>query len=218
MKKSGLSLTIIAITIIGILAFFYLINTTFITRFIIISALFGPGMGISYGLENPAFKPVAHLFTLLIVNILAIILIYAALRKVSFEKKYENHILNKVIAQVQGSQKGMEDTMNKVSSRLEKRLGRIGYYLALSLITFAYGAYIGGAIAFFVNVRMKQAMVSIAIGSVFAFIFWWYLAIGVIPFITPTMVFVVVTGISVLLMVYGFVKEKKMIKQIRERI
>jgi uncharacterized membrane protein len=218
MKKSGLSLTIIIISIIGIIAFFYILKSTFITKFIIISALFGPGMGISYGLENPAFKPGAHLLTLLIVNILAIILIYTALRKLSFEKNYKNKVLNRVMFQVQKSQKGMEETMNKVSSKLEKRFGDIGSYLALILITFGYGAYIAGAIAFFVNVKRNQAMFSIAIGSLISLIFWWYLALGVIPFITPTMVFLVITSISIILILIGFIKDKKMIKEISERI
>jgi hypothetical protein len=112
----------------------------------------------------------------------------------------------------------MEDTMNKVSSKLEKRFGDIGSYLALIFITFGYGAYIAGAIAFFVNVKRKQAMISIAIGSLLSLIFWWYLALGAIPFITPTMVFLVITSVSILLIVIGFIKEKKMIKEISERI
>jgi len=108
----------------------------------------------------------------------------------------------------------MEMTINKVSRKFESRFGYIGLYMALGLITFAYGTYVTGAIAFFIRVKLKQAMVAIALGSVISTIFWWYLAIGMIPFITPTMVFVVATGVSILLIGYGLIKEKWLVNEV----
>jgi uncharacterized membrane protein len=189
--------------------------TTFVFKFILVSAILGPGIGISFGLENPSFKPAAHLFTLLIVNTLAVALIYAGLRKLPLEKRFKNKILDKLMQQVQGSQKNMEATMNKVSKKFEIRFGDIGFYMALGLITFAYGAYVTGAIAFFIRVKLRPAMISIAIGSAISIVFWWYLAIGVIPFITPTMIFVVVTSVSILLIGYGLIKDNRIIKKVR---
>jgi hypothetical protein len=135
-----------------------------------------------------------------------------------FDKRFKNKILNKVMKQVKGSQKDMEAIMNKVSKKLEKRFGDIGFYLALGLVTFAYGAYISGAIAFFVKIKMRQAMISIAIGSAISIVFWWYLANGAIPFITPTMVFLVVTGISIFLVGHGIIKDRQLVKKIKAEV
>jgi uncharacterized membrane protein len=217
-KSKQRILILVASIAIVFLIFFYVLKTTFVFKFIIISALFGPGMGISFGLENPSFKPAVHLVTLLIVNILSVVLIYAVLRKLPLEKRFKNKILDKVMQQVQGSQKGMEVTLDKVSSRLENYFGNNGFYLALGLITFAYGAYVTGAIAFFIKVKLRPAMASIALGSVISIIFWWYLAIGTIPFITPTMVFVSITGISILLIGYGFIKENKIFEKVKTEV
>ena len=219
MEKSKLGILIFFASIVGILiTSFFVLKTNFTVKFIVVSALFGPGMGISYGLENPIFRPGAHLFTLLIVNILAVVLIYAILRKLPLDKKFQNKFLDMVMQQVHGSQKGMEATVNKVSRRFENYFGNIGFYIALGLITFAYGAYVTGALSFFLMVKMKQAIVCIAIGSVVSIVFWWYLAIGTIPFITPTMVFVAVTGASILMIGYGLIKEKRIIKEVRAKV
>ena len=219
MEKSKLGILIFLASIIGILLMFlFVIRTNFTVRFIVVSALFGPGMGISYGLENSNFRPGAHLFTLLIVNIIAVVLIYVILSKLPLDKKFENKFLDKVMQQVYESQKGMETTVNKVSRKFENYFGNVSFYVALGLITFAYGAYVTGALSFFLMVKMKQAIVSIAIGSIISIIFWWYLAIGAIPFITPTMVFVAVTGASILMIGYGSIKEKRIIKEIRVKL
>lgn len=219
MEKSKLGILIFVASIVGILlSFFFVLKTSFTVKFIVVSALFGPGMGISYGLENPTFRPGAHLFTLLIVNILAVVLIYITLSKLPLDKKFENKFLHKVMQQVHGSKKGMETTLNKVSRQFESYFGNIGFYIALGLITFAYGAYVTGALSFFLTVKMKQAIVSIALGSVISIVFWWYLAIGAIPFITPTMIFVAVTGASMSMIGYGLIKEKQVVKEVRAKV
>ena len=219
MEKSKLGILIFVASIVGILlTFFFVVKTNFTVKFIVVSALFGPGMGISYGLENPTFRPGAHLFTLLIVNILAVALIYVTLSKLPLDKKFENKFLDMMMQQVHGSKKGMEATVNKVSRQFESYFGNIGFYIALGLLTFAYGAYVTGALSFFLMVKMKHAIVCIFIGSVISIVFWWHLAIGTIPFITPTMIFVAVTGASILMIGYGLIKEKRIVKEVRAKV
>ncbi len=214
MEKSKLGLLIlIALISVFILTFFY-ITTSFTIRFIVVSAILGIGMGISYGLENPSFNPITHLFTLLIFNILAVGIIYVILRKLPLERRFENKLIDRVMQHFHGSQKGMETTVNKISRNFESHFGNIGFYMAFALITFAYGTYVTAAVAFLIRVKLKQAMISIAIGSIIAIIFWWYLALGMIPFITPTIIFVVVTSFSILLIGYGLIKEKQIINKI----
>ena len=214
MEKSKLSLLLFFVSMTAFLLTYLYITTTFTIQFIVVSAILGIGMGISYGLENPSFNPITHLFTLLLFNLLSVVLIYALLQKLPLQKRFENKILKRVMRHLQGSQKGMEATVNKISTKFQNRFGNIGFYMAFGLITFAYGTYVTAAIAFLINVKLKQAMLSIAIGSILAIVFWWYLAIGMIPYITPTLIFVVVTTISILLIAYGLIKEKRIVNKI----
>lgn len=214
MEKSKLGLLILIISIVAFLLAYLYITTSFTIKFIIVSAILGIGMGISYGLENPSFDPLTHLFTLLLFNVIAVVLIYAILQKLPLEKRFENKILNRVMLHFQGSKKGMEATVTKISSKFESRFGYIGFYMAFGLITFAYGTYVTAAVAFLIKVKLKQAMVSITIGSILAIFFWWYLAIGVIPFVTPSLIFMVVTSVSIMLIGYGLIKEKRIVNKI----
>jgi uncharacterized membrane protein len=214
MEKSKIGLLILITSIAAFLLTFLYIITSFTIKFIVISAILGIGMGISYGLENPSFNPITHLFTLLLFNIIAVVLIYAILQELPLKKRFENKILNRVMRHLHGSQKGMEITVNKISRKFQSRFGNIGFYMAFGLITFAYGTYVTAAIAFLIRVKLKQAMVSITIGSILAIVFWWYLAIGMIPFITPTLIFVVVTSLSILLIGYGLIKEKQIVNKV----
>lgn len=218
MEKSKLGLLIFIVLMAAFILTYLYISTSFTIKFIVVSAILGIGMGISYGLENPSFDPITHLFTLLLFNVLAVVLIYAILQKLPLEKRFENKILNRVMQQVQGSQKGMEATVNKISRKFESRFGNIGFYMAFGLIAFAYGTYVTAAIAFLIKVKLKQAMVSIAIGSILAIVFWWYLAIGAIPFVTPTLIFVAVTSVSIMLIGYGLIKEKRIVNRIISEI
>jgi len=213
MEKGKFIIIIVAI-IACLLTFFYILTTSFAIKFIVVSAILGIGMGISYGLENSIFNPTTHLFTLLMFNILAVVIIYLILRKLPLEKRFENKFLDRVMQQVHGNQKGMEATVNKISKKFENRFGNVGFYMAFGLITFAYGTYVTAAVAFFIRVKLKQAMLSIGIGSVVAIVFWYYMALGMIPFITPTMIFVVTTVASLLLIGYGLIKEKRIINKV----
>ncbi|MBN2518493.1 MAG: hypothetical protein JXB14_06595 [Candidatus Altiarchaeota archaeon] len=202
------------VALILLSAFFHLLRPPFLTKFLAISVFLGPGVAISYGLTNPGFRPVAHLLTLFVINIVSIFVIYGILRRLPLERRFENKILDKIVTQIHGSRKSMERVMKNVADIFEKSLGDIGFYTALALISFAYGVYVATVMAFFLRVRLRLAVISIAVGAVLSLVFWWYLAIGSIPFITPGLVFVVVTSISIVLMVYGFVRENKVIRRI----
>ena len=214
MEKSKLSLLILIVFLVAFFLVYLYITASFTIKFIVVSAILGIGMGMSYGLENPSFDPITHLFTLLLFNVIAVVLIYVILQKLSLKKRFENKILNRVMQQVYGSQKGIEATVKKISMKFESRFGNIGFYMAFALITFAYGTYVTAAIAFLIKVKLKHAMISIAIGSIFAIVFWWYLAIGAIPFISPTLIFVVTTSVSTILIGYGLIKEKRIVNRI----
>ena len=146
------------------------------------------------------------------ISIISIFVIYEVLYHLPLERRFENKILDKVMTQIHGSRKNMEKTMKTVADMFEKGFGDIGFYLALALISFAYGVYVATAIAFFIKVRLNRAVISIAVGALSSLVFWWYLAIGVIPFVTPTMVFLVTTGISIAFIAYGFFRERKIIR------
>jgi uncharacterized membrane protein len=196
------------------LAFFHLLRPTFLTKFLAVSVFLGPGVAISYGLTNLGFRPVAHLLTLLVINLISIFVIYEVLRHLPLERRFENKILDKVVTQIHGSRKSMEKAMKTLTDMFEKSFGDIGFYMALALISFAYGVYVAAAIAFFVRVRLRLAVISITLGAVLSLIFWWYLAIGAIPLITPALVFIATTSISIAFMVYGLVRENEVIKRV----
>lgn len=219
MERDRHTLAILIISIIAIvLITLNSLSNEFFARFVGISVVFGPGMGISYGLENPAFQPVRHLTNLFIINIASIALIYAVLSILPLQKRFENKILDKAMSHVRGSKEGMEKTMNTVAKNFEKHFGDIGFFMALALITFAYGPYVAAAIAFFISVRLNRAVIAIAIGSLVSLVFWWYLALGAIPFVTPTLIFVVVTGASILLFAYGWIRENRILEKIGEDV
>lgn len=191
---------------------------SFFTNFLIISILFGPGMAISYGLENPLFMPTAHLSTLLVIESLSVILVYTILRLLPTETRFKNKLLDKIALHIHGSRKSAISVMENVSDKFKKNFGDLGFYMALALISFAYGVYIAAAVAYFLKIKLKQAVISIAIGGAFAIVFWWYLALGAIPFVTPTLIFVVITGLSIAFMIYGFFRENRVIRRIGDEL
>jgi uncharacterized membrane protein len=215
MERSKISiLVLLAILALLLVVLFYLTRSSFFTRFLFVSIIAGPGMAISYGLENPAFKPLAHLALLWAVNLISIIVIYALLDIIPLKRRFENKLLSKVMGHVHGSREGMEKILDRVSGIFESRFGDIGFYMALAFISFAYGPYIAAIVAFFISVNLRRAIISIAVGSTTALIFWWYMALGMIPFVTPTLVFVVVTGISIVFMIYGFARENRIVNML----
>jgi uncharacterized membrane protein len=182
--------------------------------FLIISILFGPGMAISYGLENPPFNPAGYLSILLIIEAFSIALVYLILRFLPTQVRFENYLLDKVAIQIHGSREAMVKLTESVTQKFTQGFGHIGFYLGLALISFAYGPYIAAIIAYFIRVRLNRAMISIAAGAAVSIVFWWYLANGAIPFVTPTLIFVVITGASAAFFVYGWFREKQVVDKI----
>jgi|GEM_PF-1297683 len=191
---------------------FVLIRTPFFTRFFVISVFFGPGLAISYGLENPAFEPAAHLFTLLVIEVLSVIIMYGILRRLPTERRFRNRLLDKITNYLHESRKNVVSVLEKASNRFSGHFGHMGFYAALGFISFTYGVYTAAVVAYFLRVRLKEAVISIAAGGAFAIVFWWFMALGYIPFLTPFSVIAVMTSISAILIIYGFFRENRVVK------
>jgi uncharacterized membrane protein len=191
---------------------------TFFITFLVIAFFFGPGMAITYGLGNPVFEPVPHLIALLIIESLSVIVIYGLLYRLPLERRFENKILDKIAVQVHTSRRNVTSTTEKISGIFRRNFGDLGFYLALSFASFAYGPFIGAAIAYFLKVQLRRAILSITIGAAVSIVFWWYMALGMIPFITPTLVFVVMTCISAAFILYGWTRENRIVKMISDNI
>ena len=217
MEKRRLLLPAILL-IIAILIFIRLLRTTFLTQFLAVAVVFGPGMAISYGLSNPVFRPVAHLSFLLLFEVLSVLFLYSVLHLLPTEKRFENKLLDRVAVHMHKSRKDMVSTLDTLSGHFRRNFGDLGFYMALGLLSFAYGVFVAGAVAYFLKIRLKRAMVAISLGGAVAILFWWYMALGLIPFLTPTMIFVAVTGASLVFFAYGWVREKRIIERVSEQL
>ncbi len=200
--------------LIALLLLFRLLRTTFLTRFLTVAAVFGPGMAVSYGLTYPGFQPLAYLALLLFFEVISVLLVYVALNLLPIEQRFENKILDKVALHVHKTRRDMMGRMDSLSVRFRRNFGDLGFYMALALISFAYGVYVAGAIAYFLRIRLRRAMVAIGMGALVSIVFWWFLAIGAIPFVTPLLVIGVTTGASIVFFAYGWVRENRIIERI----
>jgi uncharacterized membrane protein len=190
----------------------------FFTNFLIISIFLGPGLAISYGMENPSFRPAAHLFTLMAFQCLGIAIVYILLRVLPTDIRFNNKVLDKVVDYLHDTRDGVVKTLDNVTSIFKKNFGDLGFYAALGFISFAYGVYIAAAVAYVLKVKIRRAMVSISIGGAIAIVFWYFLALGYIPFITPVSVFIAVTGLSAVMMIYGYSRENRTIRRIAGQV
>ena len=184
----------------------------FFTDFWIISILLGPGLAISYGLENPSFNPAAHLLGLILVQTASIAVVYLILHILPTDIRFKNKVLSKVMKQAHDTKDDVITVLHNVTGIFKKNFGDLGFYMALGFISFAYGVYIASIIAYLLKIKLKRAVIAIASGGAFAVIFWYFLALGYIPFITPVTVFATVTAISIIFMIYGIIRENRIIK------
>lgn len=190
----------------------------FFTEFLLISIFLGPGLAISYGLGDPEFNPAAHLITLLLLETLGVAIVYLILRKVPTDIRFNNRVLDKVAHHLKDTRTAAIKTLENVSELFMRRMGDMGFYAALAFISFAYGVYIAAIVAYLLKVRLRRAMISIASGGAVAIVFWYVMALGYVPFITPISVFVFVTMLSVIFITYGYFQENCVVCQITDFI
>jgi len=214
MKRARRFLIPAILFIIAALLFIRLLRTTFLTQFLAVAVAFGPGMATSYGLGNPVFRPVAHLSFLLLFEVLSVLFLYSVMHLLPTEKRFQNKLLDRVAIHMHESRKDIVSTLDTLSRHFRRNFGDLGFYMALGLLSFAYGVFVAGAVAYFLRIRLKRAMVAIGLGGAVAIVFWWYMALGLIPFLTPTMIFIAVTGASLVFFAYGWVRENKVIRKI----
>jgi uncharacterized membrane protein len=190
---------------------------SFFTNFLLIAIVFGPGLAISYGLEEPIFQPAAHLFTLLVIEIISIAVVYEILYFLPTDIRFKNMLLDRVANHIHKSRKNMVTSLDNISKLFKKNFGELGFDIALGLLSFAYGVYVSAAVAYALKVRLKRAMIAISLGALVSIIFWWLVAVYTLTY-APIMVFVVVTVLSIAFMIYGWTRENKIIERIAEEI
>lgn len=188
----------------------------FFPEFLLISIFLGPGLAISYGLGDPGFNPAANLISLLLLETLGVAIVYFILRTVPTDIRFNNRILNRVAHHLRGTRTAAVKTLENVSELFTSRIGDMGFYVALAFISFAYGVYVAAIVAYLLKVRLRRAMVSIASGGAVAIIFWYFMALGYVPFITPVSVFVLVTMLSAIFITYGYFQENCVVCQITD--
>lgn len=174
----------------------------------------GPALALSYGLRE--FTPLYCFLILSLTYVISVVAIHLILLWFGLQYRFRNKIFSRASAMVKERGNELALKMDDVVVKFRKEFGDWGFYLALVSFTFVFGVYWAGLIAFILQVDLWRAIFSIGVGAVLSVAFWTYIILehNLDP-MTVTLFFLLLT---ILLILYGLVRENKAISNITERI
>jgi uncharacterized membrane protein len=192
-----------------------MLNTSSFINFIILSYALGPIVAVPYGLRFLHLDPFSIFFSLTLLYLAAIPLIFKFLELGGHRKIYRGSILKKICKtcgikaeeEVDRIRKTGDDTI----SYFEKKLGHLGFYFAISVFTFLFGIFWAAIFSYFLKVKRKRAVLAISSGIVFGNFFWVLVISYSLPMIKTEIILLLVV---IYLLIYGRKRERDIMRKL----
>jgi len=186
-------------------------------NFILLAYLFGPVAAIPYALNVLHLSAVLVYLCLSVVYIAPLPVIFWALEYGGHYRKYYTEGIFRKFSKI--TNKKAADVINfgdEIQEAFEERLGQLGFYLALSVLTFLVGIFWAVLFAYVLKIKRTGAIMFIALGVVIGDAFWLIVTLNLMQMKTPFEILFVI--LLVLLLLYGRKREKDAIKWVAARI
>jgi hypothetical protein len=185
--------------------------------FILLAYLFGPVAAIPYALNALHLTPGWVYVYLSVIYIAPLPVIFWALEYGGHYRKYYSQGIFRKFSRI--TKKRTADVMSfgdEIQGAFEQRLGQLGFYLALSVLTFLVGIFWAVLFAYILKIKRTGAIFFIAVGVVIGDAFWLIVTMNLLPMRTPLEVLSVLLLFS--LLVYGRKREMDAIKWVEAKV
>ncbi|MFZ2455239.1 MAG: hypothetical protein WAX07_02010 [Candidatus Altiarchaeia archaeon] len=186
-------------------------------NFILLAYLFGPVVAIPYALNALHLTPGWVYVYLSLVYIAPLPIIFWALEYGGHYRKYYAQGIFCKFSKI--THKKAADVISfgdEIQEAFEQRLGQLGFYLALSVLTFLVGIFWAVLFAYVLKIKRTGAILFIAIGVVIGDAFWLIVTLNLLPMRTPLEVLSVL--LLLFLLAYGRKREMDAIKWVAARV
>ena len=185
--------------------------------FILLAYLFGPVAAIPYALNVLHLTPAWVYIYLSAVYIAPLPVIFWALEYGGHYRKYYAQGIFRKFSKI--THKKAADIINfgdEIQEAFEQRLGHLGFYLALSVLTFLSGIFWAVLFAYVLKIKRTGAILFIAIGVVIGDAFWLIVTLNLMQMRTPLEILTLV--LLVFLLIYGRKREMDAIRWVAAKV
>jgi hypothetical protein len=186
-------------------------------NFILLAYLFGPIAAIPYGLNVLHLSPAWVYVCLSFVYIAPLPIIFWALEYGGHYRKYYAEGIFRKFSKI--TNKKAADVISfgdEIQEAFEQRLGHLGFYLAISVLTLLVGIFWAVLFAYALKIKRTGAILFIALGVVIGDAFWLIVTLNLLQMRTPLEVLSVL--LLVFLLIYGRKREMDAIKWVAAKV
>lgn len=186
-------------------------------NYLLLAYLFGPVAAIPYALNVMDLSPELVYVSLTAIYIAPLPAIFYALEYGGHYRRRYSKGLFRNFSRI--TKKKIEEVISfgdEIQDAFEHRLGHLGFYLALSVLTFLVGIFWAVLFAYALKIKKTHAILFISLGVVVGDAFWLMVTVSLLPMTTPFEVLSVLLLFS--LIVYGRKREISAIRWVESKI
>lgn len=150
-------------------------------------------------------------------QVFALLLIHYILESLDYPKHHKRALVEKFALVAQKEVREVRNNTEELADHFYGHFGHFGYYLSLIFFAFTLGVAWAAVIAFALRLKTAMSAIFITFGSIFAFLFWYWVIEKSLHYIAADVAFVVAVGLSVLLLFYGQVREKEILTKLKRK-
>jgi hypothetical protein len=184
--------------------------------FILLAYLLGPVAAIPYALNVWHLKPEWVYLYLSAVYIAPLPIIFWALEYGGHYRRYYAQGIFRKFSKL--TNKRIADVVafgDEIQEAFEQKLGHLGFYLALSVLTLLVGIFWAVLFAYVLKIKRTGAIMFIALGVVVGDAFWLIVTLNLLQMRTP---YEILSVLLVFLLFYGRKRELDAIKWVAARV
>lgn len=185
-------------------------------NFILLAYTLGPVIAIPYGLRTLLLSPTQLFLLLTAIYIFPLPLIFKLIEFGGYHKRlYRGGIYERFSKITNKKVREITNIGDEITKAFEKKLGHLGFYLAISIFTFLFGIFWAAFFSYLLRVKRKGAITSIALGVILGDIFWISVIYYSLPLMSTELILLL---LIIYLLIYGRKREIKVVRGMVSRL
>ncbi|MCS7131418.1 MAG: small multi-drug export protein [Hadesarchaea archaeon] len=185
---------------------------------ILIMMALGPIGAVPYAIEHgmSILQATAIVCSL---NVVLVPVWFGIMELFGYSKRYHRYLTNRALEYVARRSAEFQRNIQAYVGEFERRLGHIGFFIALTIFSFIFGVVWPTIGAYFLNVKRTPALISISIGAIGNAALFGLASVGILKFMpSPRTLYLSLMVLTGVFLFYGKLREIRVLRSVLRKL
>lgn len=185
---------------------------------ILLMVTLGPIGAVPYAIEH-GMSTLQATVIVCSMNVALVPVWFGIMELFGYSKRYHKYLANRALEYVVRRSAEFQRNIQVYVGEFERRLGHIGFFIALTISSFIFGVVWPTIGAYFLNVKRTPALISISIGAIGNAVLFGLTSVGILKFMpSPRTLYLSLMVLTGVFLFYGKLRETRVLRSVLRKL